>query len=211
MFRLVAIAMVLASIAAPTAASYETTIRIDLSQGQSPIHAAPPGMVALSHATHDSWAWDLFLQENYTIAEIRATGFNLSRPQQLLPEYNDSSQHSTADHLHPHFFAEVHRNVSDVEAPARIVNFTKENATLLVRLGLTGPGRATLHLTRDVTAPRFTVGLPSGIEHYRFLLETTTDEFAYGDVRIRPFAGGAEVPNPTPVPLTLVMVALFAL
>lgn len=187
---------------AASAAPAPTTIRIALVDGETPTHDAPPGMVHLATDDGDRWAWNLTLVDAYTVAEIRASGFDLERPRQLLPEYDDAAQHgpNVEAHLHPHFFTEVRSDVADVDSPVRIVNFTEDGDAIVIRLGLTGPGNATLLLTKDTTPPRFTLGEPTDVNHYRFILKTTTDEFAFGDLRIRPAAGGDEVPNQTPVP-----------
>lgn len=185
---------------AATAETYPTAFTIVIANGEPPTDDAPEGTVLLVKDDGDAWAWDLTLTEDYTVAEVRATGFDLDRAPQLLPEFDDSAQHAEVDHLHPHFFQEVPRDVSDVDGAARIVNYTIDGDTVVLRLGLTGPGEATLSLRRDVTPPTFTVGTPTNITHFSFLVKTTTDEFAFGDVRVRPSAGGDEVPNPTAVP-----------
>ncbi len=170
--------------------------------GPHPSYEGPTTLAVLeSSQAGQAYTWRLQLEKDYTILEIRVdAGFDIERPRQLVPELDDAAQHPSQEHLHPHFFQPLTRHdVSEVDSPARVYNLTEDETGFTYRLGIPGPGPAALSLRRDVTPPVFTVGEPSDITHIGFMLETTTDEFAYGSVQVaRP--DGEVVPFPTPLP-----------
>ncbi|HLE97655.1 MAG TPA: hypothetical protein VI997_09830, partial [Candidatus Thermoplasmatota archaeon] len=204
MSRSVRTAILLASLAAlvPAAAvDAAPDVVIVLEEGEAPKWSGPVTLV--ESVPGERYAWNLTLEGAYAIAEIDVRGaFDVARPKQVVPEYDDRAQHPAADHLHPHFFAEVRGSVADVDGPARVFNVTEGGSgdRFVLHLGLPGPGSAQLVLRRDVAPPGFEVDAPVNVTERSFLLRTRTDEFAYGDAVLRPARGGGDVRNPTPTP-----------
>ncbi len=192
----------LSALAAPTAsqdADYDARVHFD---GPTPSYEGPVGLMVLaSSQAGEAYSWRLDLEKEYTIIEIGVdSGFDVQRPMQVVPELDDSRQHPDAEHLHPHYFQPLmFSDVTAVDRPARVYNLTGDVSGFTYRLGLPGPGEATLHLRRDVTPPAFTIDEPTDISHIGFLLKTTTDEFAFGNVLVeRP--NGEVIEFPTPLP-----------
>lgn len=188
----------LAFLASAAQAADEATVIVDIAADG---RATVTGATLANETAGESYAIDLVLAQDFVVAEVRVAsgGVDVERPRQLMPEYDDRAQHAEVDHLHPHFFTEVPRDIA-ADDGARVFNATTTPDGFVQRLGLTGPGPARLLLTRDVTPPAYTLGNVTDVNHYRFIFRTTTDEFAFGDLRVRPAAGGDEVPNPTTVP-----------
>ncbi len=166
--------------------------------GGMPTADPASGAVLLDWRQGEFASWRIDVNE-YTIVEVVVDAwFDVERPRQVVPELDDSGQHPDEEHLEPHLFAELKaRDVHEVDGPARVVSINGTGNDFVYRVGLPGSGPVVFSLRRDVTPPVFEVGEPSNIEHFRFLLESSTDEPAYGDLRITP-EGGEEVPFPTP-------------
>lgn len=175
-------------------------IRIIVDGTNAPVVEDPNGTVARTAWTPgQSSQWALTLDAPFTILQVEANGaFDIERPMQLLPSVDDTDRHPGSDHPHPHLFHPLYINdVHETTGAAWVANVTGDAQAFTLRLGLPGPGPATLTLQRDVTPPAFTLGDVEDITHVGFRLETATDEPAIADLRVKA-PGVDEVPFPTP-------------
>lgn len=190
-FHLLAIPGVLFVLAAPAGATPGTPdFTLHFYPGQPPQCEGPcPQVTLVSWNAGEHAEWNLTLAKNYTVGDVRIhQAFAVERARQLVPELDD------------HYFFELRSDdLWDVDGPARLYNASGTDGEYVYRLGLPGPGQAVLTLRRDVTAPNYTLGPVQALTHQGFLLTTTTSEYAYADLKIRPMGGGEEVHNPTPL------------
>lgn len=148
-----------------------------------------------------NYTFDLSLVDDLTAIDVVVRGgVDVVRARQLVPEVDDRGQHPDVEHTQPHFFAEIQRNVTELDSPAHVVKFEQADAGFTTHLGVKGPGPAVLTLTRDVTPPSFDLADPNGITHFSFMQDATTDEYALAELRIVKTAGGKEVIHRTPTP-----------
>ena len=169
--------------------------------GHAVVNATGAMATLRTEATGQRYTFDLSLADDYTTAEVRVEGgIDVERPQQLVPEVDDSAQHPGAEHLHPHFFVAVSRDVADVDEPAHIVNFTGSGSAFTTHLGFIGPGASVLTLTRDVEAPFYQVDDAVNITDHGFLVTSRSSEFAYGDLQVWRPGATVLVQNPIAVP-----------
>lgn len=177
---------------APAAAAED--FRVTLVHGQAPrfegaaveaeLLEAGPGRVEWRLRSAAAWLEGTVLSEGW---------FEVERPRQVVPE----SRTPGALDDDWHFFHEVRD--PGAPGPDRLVNLTGQGSAATLRLGFPVNGTAWLRLTRDVEPPGFTLGDPTNVTHFAFHLVTTTTEHALGDLRIRPAAGGEEVPHRTTI------------
>ncbi len=178
--------------------------------GGVPVTQAPPGLIVSSRWEAGEWyEWKLNLNKNTTIAEINIAGgaFDVEWIRQVVPEFNDSAQHPDAPHTHPHAFQVLDRvDVDVIEFPAPeaghkrtpVINITGTLDQFTYRLGLPGPGPATLLLRRDISPPAFEVGEVTELTHFSFHASSTTEEPTLATVyRLEAGAGDEPVPLPT--------------
>lgn len=183
---------------APAAAGAEDA-RLVLAPGQPPrAEAAGNITVTLVNATAEQVEWSLRAPGRDRVEVLVEAGrwFAFERPQQVVPEARAAGMPDDDWH----FFVQV-EDVGGRAPWTRAVNTTNNATGLALRLVFPvneTTGNASLRLTRDVVAPGFALGTPHDINHIGFIVATNTTEYALATLRIRPAAGGEDVPHPTP-------------
>ena len=166
---------------------------ITLAPGASPTLDAPAGLVRLNSSTPgERYAFDLALDREYTTFEIRAKGFELDRPRQLVPSL------VVPEDEYPLFHAFPNERIWDVDGAANVFHVNGTPHALVLRLGVVGPRNVTLVLEVDRTPPTYTLGERQNVTHIGFYQETTTNELALADLQVRRVGASEWIQNPTP-------------
>lgn len=190
---LLAITILLAALPGAVAQQGGTDMTIALAPGEAPRIEGIDAIVRVSNATPgERYELDLVLTKEYTTFEVRAHGFEIERPAQLVPSL------VLPESEYPLFHQYVNERIWEAEAPTQLFWVGGTASDVVLRLGITGPRNVTLVLERDVTPPTFQLGNVTNVTHIGFYQETTTGELAYGDLQIRTVGASEWVVNPTP-------------
>ena len=166
---------------------------ITLAPGSAPSIDAPAGMVRLNSSEGgEEYLFDLRLEREYTTLEVRANGFGLERPRQLVPTL------VVPDTEYPLFHDFPHERIWEVDGTGNVFFTNGTGDAIVLRLGVAGPRNVTLALTVDEEPPTYTIGERQNMTHIGFYQETTTNEFALVDVQVRRAGTEAWIQNPTP-------------
>lgn len=214
-FATLAFFLVLLPVLPTAVASTEDDFRIVLSPGAPPRVEGDVQATLVRETGGQSLEWNLRTTKARLIGVVDVQGyFDVARPQQVLPEVDDHfpPQCTPASGVAPdavsrRYFSPVsYTSLEESAECARVSNSTGTPASFQLRVAFPinqTRGNATFALTRDVTPPGFSLGVIRDITHIGFYTETTTTEWAYADLMIRPAEGGETVRNPTALPARL--------
>jgi hypothetical protein len=194
------VALLVAPAACAQDAGVATDFTVRLARGQPPQAEDPQGVLSLVEAVPgERLAWNVTIAKDYATGTfVLGDAFDVARPRQVVPTLE------VGEGDDPFFTPFPGADVRQADAPARVFTLTREGGADVLRLGLPGPLRATLRLTRDVTPPRATLAGPDVLTPHGFLVEARTDEPALGDLQVRAKgSGGAWLDNPTTAYATL--------
>lgn len=169
---------------------------ITLQADAPPLYDGPAGWFVLDeHTDGEHYAWDMDLAERFVVGDVRIPDglFDVDRDHQVVPSVDVAADHYPLFHKFPR------DDVWNADAPAQVYRFIDDGDDTILRLGFKGPVAGTFELTRDVTPPTYSLGPVEDLVHYGFYQQTTTDELARADLRVRPVDGGLERENPTPM------------
>lgn len=195
---LLACAIALATLALPAVANAQSAPDIDghirLAPTGAPSVDAPGRFIRFNDSTPGKvWLFDLQLAREYTTIEVRATGFQAEAPTQIVPSL------LLPEDEYPLFHDFPNERVWEVDAPANVFHASRDNGSILLRLGVTGPRNVTLALTFDTTPPVYRIGERQNMTHIGYYQESTTEELALANLQVRRQGAEAWVDNPTPV------------
>lgn len=180
----------------PAALAQETQtgpdLVLELDAAGSPPKASPELELA-SWEPGERIVWNITTQRQFLTLEIRATGFDIERPRQLVPSIVEP------DAPYPLFEPVGYADLWTSHKGDRIAHVTQEGPVSVIRLGIPGPANGTLTLTRDITPPTLSIGERNLSNHFSFYQETRTDEPALVDLQIRPAGRDEWNQNPTPI------------
>lgn len=154
---------------AAAAEGADVEIEID-ADGDVTTDAPPERVVVEDHDPPESYAWQLALDGNYTLANVTIdAAFPADRGRQLVP---------MADGSH---FVEVDDPAS-VDRAAAVFNLTTTEETWRYQLGLPGPGETNLSLTRDLQPPSLEIVDVGNVTEIGFDVTTNTSETALAEL-----------------------------
>lgn len=166
---------------------------IALAPDAPPSIDAPPDLVRLNDSAPGvRYLFDLVLTRDYTTFEVRANGFELDRPRQLVPSL------VVPETEYPLFHDFPNERIWDVEGTGNVFHVNGTGDAIVLRLGVAGPRNVTLALAIDTTPPDPTIGRRENVSHFQFYQETRTSELALADLQIRKVGAQEWVVNPTP-------------
>lgn len=177
-----------------TAAEDGPDITITLSEDGAPRQEGQAGWFTLDEQERGvHYAWTMDLPDGYVVVDVRIPHglFDVDRPQQIVPMVNVSASH------YPLFNKFPRDDLWNADAPAQVYRYIEDGDATVLRLGFPGPLNGTFTLSRDTEPPVFEIGPVEDLVHRGFYQETTTDELAKADLRVRPVEGGLERENPT--------------
>jgi len=188
--------LLLVLLAAPLASAQPSgaiDATITLAPDAPPALDAPPGLVRVNGSTPgERYLLDLALTREYTTFEVRASGFALERPRQLVPSL------LVAEDRYPLFHPFPNAEIWTADGPANVFHVSGSGDALVLRLGVAGPRNVTLALEVDRAPPSYTLGERQDLTHIGFYQETRTDELALADLQVRRVGARDWVQNPTP-------------